>query len=49
MATKLTPGKIRNLKALTNDRGIIAAAAMDHCSNITRGFLSCKACLGHQK
>jgi hypothetical protein len=26
---KLTPGKLRGLKAVSNDRGVIAAAAMD--------------------
>ena len=42
MATKLTPGKIQNLKALTNDRGIIAAAAMDQRGSLKKAIGAAK-------
>jgi tagatose 1,6-diphosphate aldolase len=38
MAAKLTPGKIKNLKALTNQRGIIAAAAMDQRGSLKKAI-----------
>jgi tagatose 1,6-diphosphate aldolase len=38
MSAKLTPGKIRNLKALTNDRGVIAAAAMDQRGSLKKAI-----------
>ena len=42
MAAKLTPGKIRNLKALTNDRGVIAAAAMDQRGSLKKSIGAAK-------
>jgi tagatose 1,6-diphosphate aldolase len=42
MAAKLTPGKIKNLKALTNDRGVIAAAAMDQRGSLKKSIGAAK-------
>ena len=38
MPNRLTPGKIENLKALTNDRGVIAAAAMDQRGSLKKAI-----------
>ena len=38
MPTTLTPGKLENLKALTNDRGVIAAAAMDQRGSLKKAI-----------
>ncbi len=38
MAVQLTPGKIQNLKALTNERGVIAAAAMDQRGSLKKAI-----------
>jgi tagatose 1,6-diphosphate aldolase len=35
---KLTPGKIKNLKALADDRGVIAAAAMDQRGSLLKSI-----------
>lgn len=42
MPTVLTPGKIANLKALTNDRGVIAAAAMDQRGSLKKAIGAAK-------
>jgi tagatose 1,6-diphosphate aldolase len=33
---KLTPGKLAGMKAVSNDRGVIAAAAMDQRGSLKR-------------
>ena len=35
---KLTPGKLRGLKAVSNDRGVIAAAAMDQRGSLQKSL-----------
>ena len=42
MPNRLTPGKIENLKALTNDRGVIAAAAMDQRGSLKKAIGAAK-------
>ena len=39
---KLSPGKIKNLQALANDRGVIAAAAMDQRGSLLSSIASGK-------
>ncbi len=39
---KLSPGKIKNLQALANDRGVIAAAAMDQRGSLLKSIASGK-------
>ena len=42
MPSKLTPGKINNLTALADDRGVIAAAAMDQRGSLQKAIASNK-------
>jgi len=42
MAAKLTAGKIENLKRLTNERGVIAAAAMDQRGSLKKAIGAAK-------
>ena len=35
---KLTPGKLAGLKAVSNDRGVIAAAAMDQRGSLQKSL-----------
>ncbi len=42
MKTRLTPGKIRNLQALSDKRGVIAAAAMDQRGSLTKAIATSK-------
>jgi tagatose 1,6-diphosphate aldolase len=39
---KLTPGKIRNMQALSNERGVIAAAAMDQRGSLLKSIADSK-------
>jgi tagatose 1,6-diphosphate aldolase len=39
---KLTPGKIRNMQALSNERGVIAAAAMDQRGSLLKSIAASK-------
>lgn len=42
MPNEVTPGKIKHLKALANDRGVIAAAAMDQRGSLLKAIASSK-------
>ncbi len=35
---KLSPGKLKNLEAVSNDRGVIAAAAMDQRGSLSKAL-----------
>src|SRR5580698_220978 len=38
MSTKLTPGKLAGLKSVSNERGVIAAAAMDQRGSLKKSL-----------
>jgi tagatose 1,6-diphosphate aldolase len=42
MAIKLTPGKLAGLKAVSNERGVIAAAAMDQRGSLQKSLAKAK-------
>ena len=39
---RISPGKIQNLQALSNDRGVIAAAAMDQRGSLQKAIAANK-------